>query len=129
MEKVLIVGCKIGMDDICVGCTRCIVAFNRREGHFARYEDGDATLLGIVSCGGCPGVGVVAKLLLWREWNAFLGEHPTTIHLAPCLTHCPHSETVAAKIAAKVKIEIVQGTHPYMSETIFPFPQVSGRSA
>lgn len=129
MEKILIVGCKNGMDDVCVGCTRCMVAFNRRAGHFSRYGDGDASLLGIVSCGGCPGAAVVGKLVLWREWNAFLGEHPTKIHVAPCLKHCPYSETIIDRIGAKVEIEIVDGTHPYMSTTVFPSPSGSDRAA
>jgi predicted metal-binding protein len=129
MEKILIVGCKNGMDDVCVGCTRCIVAFNRREGHFSRYDGEDASLLGIVSCGGCPGSAVIGKLVLWREWNAFLGEEPTKIHVAPCLKQCPYSETIAGRIGSKVDLEIVEGTHPYMSETVFPTPPGSGRAA
>lgn len=36
MEKVLIIGCKRTMDDVCIACSRCMVAFNRREGELAR---------------------------------------------------------------------------------------------
>ncbi len=39
MEKILIVGCKNAMDDICIGCSRCLVAFNRCQGVFEIYED------------------------------------------------------------------------------------------
>lgn len=31
MEKILIVGCKRAMDDVCIGCSRCIVGFNRKD--------------------------------------------------------------------------------------------------
>jgi hypothetical protein len=27
MEKILIVGCKKAMDDVCIGCSRCLVGF------------------------------------------------------------------------------------------------------
>jgi hypothetical protein len=39
MEKILIIGCKNAMDDVCIGCSRCIVGFNRRTGDFQRYQD------------------------------------------------------------------------------------------
>lgn len=35
MEKVLIVGCKRTMYSACVACSRCMVAFNRKDGEFA----------------------------------------------------------------------------------------------
>ena len=49
MEKILIVGCKNTMDDVCIGCSRCIVAFNRRVGAFAAYKDKEAEIMGILS--------------------------------------------------------------------------------
>jgi predicted metal-binding protein len=39
MEKILIVGCKKAMDDVCIGCSRCLVGFNRKEGEFSRYRN------------------------------------------------------------------------------------------
>jgi hypothetical protein len=35
MEKIVVVGCKRAMDDGCIGCSRCMVAFNRKEGEDA----------------------------------------------------------------------------------------------
>jgi hypothetical protein len=35
----LIIGCKKAMDDVCIGCSRCPVGFNRRAGTFTRYKD------------------------------------------------------------------------------------------
>jgi len=55
MEKVLIVGCKRAMDDVCIACSRCMVGFNRKEGEFARYKDQDAEVIGLLGCGDCPG--------------------------------------------------------------------------
>jgi len=39
MEKILIVGCKKAVGDVCIGCSRCMEGFNRREGTFSRYKD------------------------------------------------------------------------------------------
>ena len=36
MEKILVLGCKNTMDDICIGWTRCMVGFNRKAGEFDR---------------------------------------------------------------------------------------------
>ena len=41
METILIVGCKRAMNEVCIGCSRCLVAFNRRDGFFELYEDTD----------------------------------------------------------------------------------------
>jgi predicted metal-binding protein len=46
MEKILIMGCKHTMNDVCIGCSRCTVAFNRKDGEFARYKDDGAQLEG-----------------------------------------------------------------------------------
>jgi predicted metal-binding protein len=62
MEKILIVGCKRTMDDVCIGCSRCMVAFNRRMGEFERYKDQEAELMGILNCGDCPGAAIVPRL-------------------------------------------------------------------
>ena len=121
MEKILIVGCKRAMDDVCVGCSRCLVAFNRREGEFALYEDEpDAGVIGLLNCGDCPGAAIVTRLAQVKLWNAPLGENPTAIHLGPCLVdHCPHKETLIKKIRAKAGIPVYEGTHPYLPQDIF----------
>ena len=77
MEKILIIGCRNTMDDVCVGCSRCMVAFNRREGSFERYKDQEAELIGLLNCGGCPGASIVTRLMQVKLWNMPLGEQPT----------------------------------------------------
>lgn len=76
MEKILIVGCKRTMDDVCIGCSRCMVAFNRRMGEFERYKDQEAELMGILNCGDCPGAAIVPRLAQRRLRNAPQGECP-----------------------------------------------------
>jgi predicted metal-binding protein len=107
------------MNKVCVGCSRCLVAFNRCDGEFARYVGQDVELMGMASCGGCPGDQLVARLALMKLWNAPLEVEPTKIHLAPCVVHCQYSESILTKMEAKCGIEIIQGTHPYQMESIF----------
>jgi predicted metal-binding protein len=120
VEKILIVGCKKAMDDVCIGCSRCLVGFNRREGEFARYKDEEAQVLGLLNCGDCPGATVVTRLAQVNLWNKPMNEKPTKVHVGPCITdHCPHKETILGKIRAKAGVEVVEGTHPYMPQDIF----------
>lgn len=119
MEKILIVGCKNTMNDVCIACSRCIVAFNRRVGEFERYGD-DAEIMGMLGCGGCPGSSIVIRLAQVKLWNAPMNEKPTVIHLGPCMAHhCPNVETITKKIRAKAAIPVIEGTHPYIPEDIF----------
>ena len=119
-EKILIVGCKRAMDDVCIGCSRCMVGFNRRAGEFARYENVDAEIMGILNCGDCPGATIVTRLAQVKLWNAPQGENVTAVHIAPCiLDHCPYAKTIADKIRAKAGCPVYEGTHPYKPDNIF----------
>ncbi|MEW6352071.1 MAG: CGGC domain-containing protein [Thermodesulfobacteriota bacterium] len=120
MEKLLIIGCKKAMDTVCVGCSRCLIAFNRRVGEFSGYRDQDAQLIGLASCGDCPGSTLVPRLAVMKLCDAPLGDEPTKIHLAPCLLNsCPHIDSISPKLDAKCGIEIVRGTHPYGIQRVF----------
>ena len=119
MEKILIVGCKRAMNDVCIACSRCMVGFNRRAGEFARYDQ-DAEVMGLVNCGDCPGTTIVTRLAQVNLWNKPMNETPTKVHIAPCITdHCPHKDTLIAKIKAKAGVEVIEGTHPYKPDNIF----------
>ncbi len=120
MEKVLIVGCKKAMDNVCIACSRCMVGFNRREGAFERYRGQEAELMGMLNCGDCPGAAIVPRLAQISLWNKPLGEKVTKVHIGPCIVdHCPHKETLIQKIRAKAGVEVIEGAHPYIPENIF----------
>lgn len=120
MEKILIVGCKKAMDDVCIGCSRCLVGFNRRKGAFEVYKDKDAEVMGLLNCGDCPGATIVTRLAQVKLWNMPMDEKPTKIHIGPCiLHHCPYAETIIAKIKAKAGCEVIEGTHPFIPDNIF----------
>ncbi len=120
MEKILIIGCKRAMNEVCIACSRCLVGFNRREGEFSRYKDQDVELMGLLSCGDCPGAAMVTRMTQLKLWNAPMEEKVTKVHVAPCiLDHCPYKDTLLAKIKAKSEVEVIEGTHPYIPVTIF----------
>jgi predicted metal-binding protein len=119
MERILMVGCDKAMNKVCVGCSRCLVAFNRCDGEFTRYSGQEAELMGLASCGGCPGYQLVPRLANMKLWNAPLEIEPTKIHLAPCVVHCPHFESIIDIMEEKCGIEIIRGTHPYQMQSIF----------
>ena len=120
MEKILIVGCKRAMNDVCVACSRCLVAFNRREGEFSRYKDTEAEIIGLLNCGDCPGAGIVPRLAQMNLWNKPMGEKVTKIHIGPCIEdHCFYKEPIINKIKAKSGVEVILGAHPYKPENIF----------
>lgn len=120
MEKVVIVGCKRVMDDVCVACSRCMTGFNRREGAFEAYRESGAELLGMLGCGDCPGAGIVPRLIQLKLWNLPFNEAPTKIHIAPCIAeHCPYKEAIMEKIQKKAGVDVVIGAHPYVPETVF----------
>jgi predicted metal-binding protein len=120
MENILIVGCKKAMDDVCIGCSRCMVALNRREGEFQRYSDMDAQLVGLLNCGDCPGATVVTRLAQVNLWNKPMGENISKVHVAACIVdHCPYKETLINKIKAKSGVEVIEGSHPYKPHDIF----------
>lgn len=119
MEKVLIIGCKRTMDSVCIACSRCMVAFNKKEGEFAGYKDEDQ-LIGILGCGDCPGAAIVPRLAQIKLWNAPMGEIPTKVHIATCLLdNCPYKETIIGKVKAKAGVEVIEGSHPYRPSNIY----------
>ena len=84
MEKILIIGCKKAMDDVCIGCSRCLVGFNKRAGKFEEYGE-DAEIIGLLNCGDCPGATIVTRLAQIKLWNRPHGrkahkDPPGTVH-------------------------------------------------
>ena len=120
MEKILIIGCKRAMDDVCIGCSRCLVGFNRREGEFVKYKENDAEIIGMLNCGDCPGAAIVMRLAQVNLWNKPMNEKPTKVHIGACIKgHCPHKDIIIEKVCALSGVEVIEGTHPYKPTDIF----------
>jgi predicted metal-binding protein len=120
MEKLLIVGCKKAMDDVCIGCSRCLVGLNRREGEFARYKDQEVQLVGLLNCGDCPGATVITRLAQVNLWNKPMNEKITKVHLGSCINDsCPYKQKLLESIKGRAGVEVIDGTHPYGPQNIF----------
>jgi predicted metal-binding protein len=118
MEKILIIGCQNAMGEVCIACTKCLVAFNRRKGQFERYKD--AEVVGLLSCGGCPGAVIITRLSQSHLWNKPMGEMPTAVHIAPCIgDHCPYADDIMTKIKVKCAVPVIEGTHSFVPTGIF----------
>lgn len=115
MEKVLIVGCDNCMIDDCVACYPCIKALNNKEGEFADLP-ADAQLVGLVSCGGCPGTPTItARLNQAYKWisSTDVNDLPTQIFIGNCIQGCPNKDSIIQKVqdVSATTITHTLGTH------------------
>lgn len=89
---------------------KCLRSFNNREGAFSIYKDTEIQLVGITTCGGCPGGNVEYAPAEMKKNGAEI------IHLATGLAvgypPCPNIDSFCKFIPEKFNIEVVLGTHP-----------------
>lgn len=89
---------------------KCLRAMNDREGAFNRYDGEELELVGITSCGGCPGGNIEKAPAEMKDNGA------EVVHLATGLIvgypPCPWLETFCALIPVKFGLDVVIGTHP-----------------
>jgi len=123
MKKIVLVKCKmISEQNLCPGDAKCFVAFNRREGEFARYEGEPAEIVGIIDCAGCSGNKnrVICNLAILKLQLKALGEKVDVIHIGTCImSFCPRKDDLIAAIKAKAGVEVIEGTHYYAPSSIF----------
>ena len=118
--NIAILSCKHIQDETCIGCHRCLMGLDKKEGEFARYKGTDAKLRAIIHCGGCPGTSPVLRLANLKVWMAPFGESIDVVHIGTCLLHnCPYKDTIIEKVKAKAGVEVVEGTHPYAPVRVF----------
>lgn len=123
MKKIVILACEnIRDQNLCVGDAKCFVAFSRREGEFERYKGIEAEIVGIVDCGGCEGNRnrVLLSLAALKNALSLLNQNANVLHIGTCvMNYCPRKEDLLKAIKEKAGIEIVEGTHKYVLQTIF----------
>lgn len=89
---------------------KCLRAMHNREGAFSVYKNEEIELVGLTTCGGCPG-GNVEYAPAEMKKNGV-----DAIHLATGLVvgypPCPWLEFFTQFIPAKYGIPVVVGTHP-----------------
>lgn len=109
MTKVGIIRCQ-QTEDLCPATT-CLVCAAHGQGSFAQL--GECQVVGVVSCGGCPGKRAVLRAQKLVEKGA------EAIALASCISKgvplnfpCPHYELMAQAIKAKLgEIPLLNHTH------------------
>ena len=104
MAKIGIIRCQ-QTEDLCPGTTCIKVA---RQGKLAFEAYGPSEIVGIVSCGGCPGKRAVQRAKVLADRGA------ETIALASCISKgtpigmpCPHFELMKKAISTKVGTGVV----------------------
>ena len=89
---------------------KCLRALQRREGAFQRYKDEEVELVGITTCGGCPGGNVEYAPAEMKKNGA------EVVHLATGLLvgypPCPYIDDFVRFVPEKHGLEVVLGTHP-----------------
>lgn len=89
---------------------KCLRSFYNREGAFSVYKNVEIELVGITTCGGCPGGNVEYAPAEMKKNGAEI------IHLATGLVvgypPCPQINSFCQFIPEKFGIQVVIGTHP-----------------
>ncbi|MFP3869706.1 MAG: CGGC domain-containing protein [Syntrophobacteria bacterium] len=118
--NVAVLSCKNIKDETCLGCHRCLLAFDKREGEFERYKGADAKLRALLHCGGCPGTSPVLRLVALKTWMDLMGESIDSLHIGTCLLdNCPYKDEIIRKVKAKAGVDVIEGSHPYRPEKVF----------
>lgn len=123
MKGIVIIKCKmISEQNLCPGDAKCLVAFARKEGEFARYKDQDAQIVGIMDCGGCEGNKnrVICSMALLNMHFKSLNQKADVVHVGTCIMKfCKRKDDLIEAIKEKAGVEVIEGTHPYAPPTIF----------
>ncbi|MGE5372510.1 MAG: CGGC domain-containing protein [Solirubrobacterales bacterium] len=105
--KIAIVRCDI-VSEVCPGVA-CMQSFNRRHAHFESYGP-DTEIIGVFTCGGCPGRRVVRLV-------EKLADHGLdAVHLSSCMMldedypKCPHLHQIKRAVEAR-GMKVIEGTH------------------
>ena len=89
---------------------KCLRALRQREGAFSAYAGSNVELVGITSCGGCPGGNIEYAPEEMKRNGA------EVVHLATGFVvgypPCPHLDHFVRFIPEKYGLRVVVGTHP-----------------
>ena len=110
MEEIIRVGIIICDRYRTCAAGKCLRALRNREGAFTLYQGREVELVGITTCGGCPGGNVEYAPEELKKNGA------QVIHLATGLVvgypPCPYIETFRGFIETAYGMKVVVGTHP-----------------
>lgn len=112
MARIGILTCSNATQDLGCSSSSCLADLRKRGGTFEEYpEDGELTLVGIISCPGCPTLTGPDKLL--QRVKALTEFKVDAIHFTYCLTAlCPFKEKYRKALEEKFPdIKVLMGTH------------------
>lgn len=112
MARIGILTCSNATQDLGCSSASCLADFRKRKGAFAEYPETEKlTLVGIISCPGCPTLTGPEKLL--QRIRALTEFRVDAIHFTYCMKAlCPFREKYRQALEeAFPKIRIVMGTH------------------
>ncbi|MCL6559679.1 MAG: CGGC domain-containing protein [Firmicutes bacterium] len=112
MARIGILTCSNCTQELDCASVVCLGDMRKMRGFFERYKsEKELTLVGMISCAGCPTVAAPQKIL--KRVGALAAFRVDAIHLSYCMTAlCPFKNKYIEVIKeAYPGIEIVEGTH------------------
>jgi predicted metal-binding protein len=119
MARIGILTCSNCTQELNCASAVCLGDMRKKKGFFERYRDQEVTLMGIISCAGCPTSAAPEKIL--KRVRALLDFKVDALHISYCITAlCPFMKKYMDIIKkAYPDIEIVEGTHKPLEKSVF----------
>jgi predicted metal-binding protein len=112
MARIGILTCSNATDDLGCSSVSCLADFRKRQGPFSKYPaEEKLTLVGIISCAGCPTLCGPDKLL--QRIRGLTAFHIHAIHFSNCvMALCPFRKQYAKAIRENYpEVDVVSGSH------------------
>ncbi|MBO8182166.1 MAG: CGGC domain-containing protein [Archaeoglobus sp.] len=119
MTRIAILCCESIRDKSCIACAKCFKGIKEKNGTFEKIED-EIELVGIIGCGGCPGL-VVPKMKLFKTCLDSLDMDFDKLFVGTCVKtaidtgNCPIEDYGLLKNMLEEKFgkEVIIGTHTW----------------
>jgi len=119
MARIGILTCSNCTQELNCASAVCLGDMRKKKGFFDRYQDQEVTLMGMISCAGCPTSTAPEKIL--RRVRALIDFKIDALHLSYCITAlCPFMKKYIEVIKKEYpEIEIIEGTHKPLEKSVF----------
>lgn len=119
MARIGILTCSNCTQELNCASAVCLGDMRKKKGFFDRYQDQEVTLMGMISCAGCPTSAAPEKIL--RRVRALIDFKIDALHLSYCVTAlCPFMKKYIEVIKKEYpEIEIIEGTHKPLEKSVF----------
>lgn len=119
MARIGILTCSNCTQELNCASAVCLGNMRKRKGFFECYRDQELSLIGIISCAGCPTVKAPEKIL--RRVRALTEFKIDCLHISYCITAlCPFMKKYIEIIKREYPdLDIVEGTHKPLEKGVF----------